>query len=187
MDGPTALLSVGGSRQSAFIVESCLGYKLSISTLVLQSCSKVTNHAASETLWSELFMATCWDLEVTQTGSPRWLMIQTSYKTTLCKLSQTHIHRHTRAFWGVSCLHVCIWLQSAMLIIACIARWDSEAIQTHSSEWLLTQTSRNTILCKWSQTRMHNHSLRFLTCTPIHIATCVHTYMCIYIYICIYI
>ena len=132
-------------------------------------------------------MATCWDLEVTQTSSPRWLMIQTSYKTTLCKLSQPHIHRHTRAFWGVSCLHVCIWLQWAMLIIACIARWDSEAIQTHSSEWLLTQTSRNTILCKWSQTCMHNHSLRFLTCTPIHIATCVHTYNCIYICIYIYI
>ena len=141
----------------------------------------MTNHATSETSWSELLMAASWDLEVTQTCSPRWLMIQTYYKTTLCKLCQTHIHIHTRAFWGVSCLHVCIWLQSAMLIIACIACWDSEAIQTHSSEWLLTQTSRNTILCKWSQIRMHNHSLRFLTCTPIHIATCVHTYMCIYV------
>ena len=48
MDGCTPLLSVGWSLQNAFCVESYFGYMLCTSSLVLHSCSKVTNHAASE-------------------------------------------------------------------------------------------------------------------------------------------
>ena len=163
MDGPTALLYAGGSTQSAFIVESCFGYKLCISTLVLQSCSKVTNHAASETLWSELCIVTCWDSEVTQTGSPRWLMIQISYKTTLWKLSQTHIHRQTHTLSDAPHVYMSAYdcnlqCSSVVALLAKILKWFRLThpgdcwLRLHATPYYISEVRHTCTTTPWGAT-----------------------------------